>query len=114
MAKKPLARAIIPGYYDGMCWYCGSAVTDAEPIGRSLRCGDCGKDLRSCRNCRFFIPQSGGSCSESGTESQTDRERGNFCDWFGLNPKFKSPTQGEKNAQDKAAVARKAFEDLFS
>ncbi len=97
-----------------MCWYCGSAVKDAEPIGRSLKCEDCGKDIRSCRNCRFYLPETRGSCSETSAEAQSDTERGNFCDWYKLNPKFRSVTQGEKAARDNAGAARKAFEDLFS
>jgi hypothetical protein len=97
-----------------MCWYCGAAIKDAEPIGRSLTCEDCGKDLRSCRNCSFYLPKSSGSCAESNAEPQSERERGNFCDWYKLNPVFRSVTQGETSAQHKADNARKAFEDLFS
>jgi hypothetical protein len=97
-----------------MCWYCGFAVKDEEPIGRSLKCDDCGKDLRSCRNCRFYLPKSIGSCAESHAESQYETERGNFCDWYKLNPAFRVVTSGEKGAQDKADSARKAFDNLFS
>ncbi len=97
-----------------MCWYCGSAVKDEEPIGRSLKCEVCGRDLRSCRNCRFYLPEAQGSCSETNAEKQSDPERGNFCDWYKLNFKFKSVTPGEKAAQEGTLAARKAFEDLFS
>jgi hypothetical protein len=97
-----------------MCWYCGSAVKDAEPIGRSLKCEDCGKDLRSCRNCKFFLPKSSGSCAETNAEPVADSERGNFCDWYKLNPAFRVASAGEKAAQSKADSARKAFDDLFS
>ena len=97
-----------------MCWYCGSAITDSEPIGRSLACKDCGKDLRVCRNCRH-LRQTG--CAESvgsgGSEKPSDPERANFCDWFSLNPKFKEATAGQKKTMDAAASARSSFDNLF-
>ena len=97
-----------------MCWYCGSPITDPEPLGRSLMCLDCGKDLRSCRNCRHYRP---GSCAESQAEKLTETERANFCDWFSLNPLFKNTTAGEKKSIDAAtgasANAKSAFDDLF-
>lgn len=96
-----------------MCWYCGSAVLDAEPIGRSLRCPDCGKDLRSCRSCRFYLKGGRGDCSEAQAELVADKERGNFCDWFSLNPLFRGPTAGEGVAQGAAKNARASFDALF-
>ena len=93
-----------------MCWYCGSPITDAEPLGRSQRCLDCGKDLRSCRNCRHYLP---GGCAESQTEKTPEPDRANFCDWFSLNPRFKQATEGEKKSLNAAASAKSAFDDLF-
>lgn len=95
-----------------MCWYCGSPVTNEEPIGRSARCPDCGKDLRSCKNCRFFLPGSRGDCRESSAESQSDKERANFCDWFSLDGKFRSGGAGS-NEKEKAGASRAAFDNLF-
>jgi hypothetical protein len=97
-----------------MCWYCGSAITDEEPLGRSLRCETCGRDLRSCRNCRHFLAGSRGDCAESKAEMTADRERGNFCDWFSLNPVFRAAGQGQAKARDAASKARAAFDGLFS
>jgi len=96
-----------------MCWYCGSPVTYPEPLGRSLLCPECGKDLRSCRNCRHFLKQERG-CAESQAENPPDKERANFCDWFGLDPKLRAASQGEKKAQGAAAEAKAAFNKLFS
>jgi hypothetical protein len=96
-----------------MCWYCGSPVSEPQPIGRSQRCQDCGKDLRSCKNCRFFLPGAGGGCRESNTEPQADKERANFCDWFSLDEKFKVKSAGQKSDIDKAASSRAAFDNLF-
>ena len=101
-----------------MCWYCGSPITDPDPIGRSLRCQDCGKDLRSCKNCRFFLPGASlanntGSCKETSAEPQADRERANFCDWFSLDGKFRSQTAGQKKEINNAKTSREAFDNLF-
>ena len=96
-----------------MCWYCGSPVIDEEPFGRSLPCQSCGKDLRACKNCRFFLPGSRGDCSETNAEPQADKERANFCDWFSLDKKFRQQSGGQKNGQDKAAQAKAKFDDLF-
>ncbi|MCL2266851.1 MAG: hypothetical protein FWC17_03695 [Treponema sp.] len=98
-----------------MCWYCGSPVTDALPIGRSQRCQDCGKDLRSCRNCRFFLPGARGDCKESGAEPQHDKERANFCDWFSLDEeKYRVNSAGARsNNKETTDATRAAFDNLF-
>jgi hypothetical protein len=93
-------------------------VKEADPIGRSFRCPDCGKDLRSCKNCRHYLPGARGDCAESsvritGGEIPSDRERGNFCDWFSLDQKFRAVTGGDKSAVEKAAAAKTSFDDLF-
>jgi hypothetical protein len=93
-----------------MCWYCGSPVTDSEPLGRSLKCLDCGKDLRSCKNCRHYRKD---SCAESQAEKPSEPDRANFCDWFSLNPRFREATAGEKKSMNAAASAKSAFDDLF-
>jgi hypothetical protein len=96
-----------------MCWYCGSPITDPQPIGRSMRCENCGKDLRSCKNCHFFLPGARGDCRETNAEKQEDREQGNFCDWFSLDEKFRSQTAGKSKEMEKAESSKTAFNNLF-
>ena len=93
-----------------MCWYCGSPVANAEPLGRSLCCPDCGKDLRSCKNCRHYLKQ--GGCAEPQGENPSDKERANFCDWFGINPALREASSGEKG-RNAAGEAKAAFNKLF-
>ncbi|MCL2209984.1 MAG: hypothetical protein FWC19_01205 [Treponema sp.] len=100
-------------YNEPMCWYCGSPITNEQPIGRSACCPDCRKDLRSCRNCRFYLPGSGGGCRESSAEAQPDRERANFCDWFFLDEKYRRQSGRQQGDMEKAKVSRAAFDDLF-
>jgi hypothetical protein len=67
-------------------------------------------------NCRFFAPGSR-ECRESQAAAggmPADRETANFCDWFSLDPKYRSATKGQKKDRDKAASARSAFDNLFS
>ena len=97
-----------------MCWYCGSAINDPEPLGRSLLCTDCGKDLRSCRNCRHFRAT---GCTETQAEKLSEIEKSNFCDWFSLNPVYRTVTEGVKKSLDSKAAAsakaKSAFDELF-
>ncbi|MCL2879586.1 MAG: hypothetical protein FWF29_05005 [Treponema sp.] len=101
-------------YNRSMCWYCGEPVTDEDPIGRSLRCTKCGKDLRSCKNCRFYVTGSRGDCSESGAQPPADRELANFCDWFSLNPAYRTASAGKNKDREQAAKAKSAFDNLFT
>ncbi|MDR0596914.1 MAG: hypothetical protein LBG14_00185 [Treponema sp.] len=78
-----------------------------------MRCPECGKDLRVCRHCRFYLSGARGDCSESQADPPQDKERANFCDWFSLNARFRKESSGEKGARDGAASARAAFDDLF-
>lgn len=96
-----------------MCWFCGSPVRAEEPIGRSFRCEDCGKDLRVCKHCRFYLPGSRGDCSESSAEPPAEKDRANFCGWFSLNPACRQAAAGPRGELDKARAAKTAFEDLF-
>ena len=96
-----------------MCWYCGSPVTEPKPIGRSSRCADCGKDIRCCRSCRFFLSGAKGDCSETKAEPVADKDRANFCDWFSLDPKYRNKTAGHAKDMAKASAARSAFDGLF-
>jgi hypothetical protein len=67
-----------------------------------------------CRHCRFYLAGSKGDCAESHAEPPSDKERGNFCDWFSLDPRFRQASTGEKGARDKASSAKSAFDNLFS
>ena len=69
--------------------------------------------MRSCCNCRHYLPKEK-NCKESQGDNPSDKERANFCDWFGLNPLFKVVSTGEKSAQNAAGGAKEAFNKLFS
>jgi len=77
-----------------------------------MRCLNCGKDLRSCKNCRFFLSGARGDCRETSAEPQADKERANFCDWFSLDEKFRAQSAGNQN-KEKENSSREAFDNLF-
>jgi len=77
-----------------------------------MRCLKCGKDLRSCKNCKFFLSGARGDCRETSAEPQADKERANFCDWFSLDEKFRVQSAGNQN-KEKENASREAFDNLF-
>ena len=91
-----------------MCKKCGKPILVAE-ISRSTTCDNCGADLHSCINCKFYSPGSYYDCHESIDELVKDKERANFCDSFSV---LKGDFSG-KGSDDKAQSARDAFAALF-
>lgn len=91
-----------------MCRKCGKPILKSE-ITRSSTCDDCGADLHSCVNCRFYEPGAHYDCHETVDELVKDKERANFCDSFSV----KKDYGGAGNSADKASAARDAFAALF-
>ena len=54
-------------------------------IYRDDTCGQCGKSLRSCRNCLYYAPGRKYDCKEHIAEQVTDKESANYCDYFSPN-----------------------------
>ena len=92
-----------------MCWKCGKPLEISGTVSRSDVCPDCGADVCSCRNCRFYEPGSHYDCHENIDELVKDKERANFCGWFSLRKEFSadSAKSGQKND------AKNAFDSLF-
>ncbi len=67
------------------CFSCGRELscTDSRP-GRSEECPWCGRDVRVCRNCRFYDETAYNECREPLAERVVDKERANFCEYFEL------------------------------
>ena len=73
-----------------MCWKCGKPLVLNGTVSRSDVCPDCGADVRSCKNCRFYEPEAHYDCREMVDELVKDKERANFCGWFMLAPQDKA------------------------
>ena len=54
-----------------MCRKCGKPVLTAE-VYRTTVCADCGADLHSCINCKYYAPGSHYDCHETVDELVSD------------------------------------------
>ncbi|MDR1317970.1 MAG: hypothetical protein LBK13_13975 [Spirochaetales bacterium] len=78
---------------------------------RATLCASCGKELRICLNCAFYLPGSHWDCRENISDAVADKERANFCEWF--SPADSAQQNVQVSAQTKAKNARNEFEKLF-
>jgi hypothetical protein len=92
------------------CRHCGTAITLGEPIGREATCESCGRDLRSCRQCRHYDPKHSNQCRETEAELVLDKDRRNFCEFYALNP---APWTTPAAGADRERQARARLESLF-
>jgi hypothetical protein len=92
------------------CYFCHAELDDKLQVMRSSVCSSCGKDLKVCRNCRFYSPGSHWDCAETVDELVTDKEKANFCAYFVFR---ECKPEGDKKIKDREE-AKKAFKNLFS
>ena len=92
-----------------ICWKC-QKETDIEKPVRGDECPLCHADLHVCKACEFYESGAHNDCRESSAEFVSDKERGNFCDYFRASTKEVTGAGGI----DKAAAARDAFNSLFN
>ena len=90
-----------------MCYFCGHKF-DGDKVYRSTVCTQCGHELRSCVNCRFYDSGAHWECRETISEAVADKENANFCEFFSYEDKA-----GHNSGSDKAKAARNAFLRLF-
>jgi hypothetical protein len=100
-------------YHPPMCYHCGEAMEAGKKPGRSEACPTCGRDLRCCKNCRFYSPGAHWDCAETIPDPVADKERGNFCDYFSVDPKYLSKTPGKRGESPQGAKAKSDFDKLF-
>ena len=77
-------------------------------MGRQDTCPNCKRDLRCCKQCKFYDPNAYNECREVSAERIVDKERANFCDFFVV--------KGSKKAGgsiNRAKDAKMALENLF-
>ncbi len=89
------------------CAICGAGYE--APVYRNTLCPTCGKELKTCRNCRHFSPGAANDCREPVSEPVLDKDRATFCDWF---TPASDAGAGKDNSGDDGK-SRKAFSDLF-
>ncbi len=91
-----------------VCHRCGKELDAGDRVPRAATCLHCGSYLHCCLNCAFYDPHAHNQCREPQSEYVSDREKGNFCDFF----TFRGPGPNGKR-QEEDTKARKAWEELF-
>lgn len=91
-----------------ICHNCGTVIDDKLEIFRSTECPSCRKELKICKNCRFYSPGSKWDCHETIDEQVIDKERANFCSFF----KFKDRQSALNNKPGEKAKVE--FNKLFN
>ncbi|MBI4976182.1 MAG: hypothetical protein HZC28_01800 [Spirochaetes bacterium] len=64
------------------CFNCGREIPAKEKVMRGDVCPHCDRDVRVCRNCRFYEKGRHNDCTESAAELIRDKEHTNMCDFF--------------------------------
>lgn len=91
------------------CAFCRGVIEVNEKVGRRDTCPHCNRDLRCCKQCKFYDPNAYNECREVSAERIMDKERANFCDYF--------LPRGSKESgvrSNRARDAKQALEALFT
>ena len=89
-----------------ICWDCQFEIILIDKVVRADTCPSCNKDLRCCKNCRFWDPGAHNQCRENLTEYVPDREKANFCASFEIR-------QGKLGEGEDLAKAKSKLDALF-
>ncbi|MBW1767748.1 MAG: hypothetical protein JRJ65_11955 [Deltaproteobacteria bacterium] len=90
------------------CAFCGDVINIEKNVRRQDTCPRCNRDLRCCKQCKFYEPSAYNECREVSAERIVDKGRANFCDYFLL----KGSKEGG-GSFNRTKNAKKALEDLF-
>ena len=88
------------------CYSCDSELILIDKVVRQDTCPTCDKDLRCCKNCRFWDPGAHNQCRETISEYVPDREKANFCASFEIR-------KGKLGAPEDVNAAKSKLEGLF-
>lgn len=88
------------------CWSCNFEIVLIDKVVRADPCPSCDKDLRCCKNCRFWDPGAHNQCRENLAEYVPDREKANFCASFEIR-------KGKLNASEDVNAAKTKLDALF-
>lgn len=77
------------------CHKCQSVQDLLKPYSRRAECSACGSDLHVCLCCENYSEGSNKSCKEPISEEVREKDRANFCDYFGPVVKAGSATRKE-------------------
>jgi hypothetical protein len=94
------------------CNKCGQIRHSLGELTFVDTCANCGADLHTCGNCRFFDATTMWECRENITVRVVGKQAGNQCTFF--QPKIVKDLSADKGKQPMSETdARKAFDALF-
>jgi hypothetical protein len=88
------------------CVFCGEEINLNDRVSRNDTCPHCGRDIRCCKQCKFYDPHAYNDCREVSAERVVDKERANFCDYY-------VPAGSALGKVNTKQEARNALESLF-
>jgi hypothetical protein len=91
-----------------VCYACGQEVPFPAKISRQEICPHCRADLHCCLNCQFYDQYAENKCHEPSADWVSDREKNNFCDFFGFRD-----SRAANEGIGKQKEARAKLESLF-
>jgi hypothetical protein len=81
------------------CWKCAKTLgEEAKKIGFRTVCPNCGIDLHTCTNCKYYTLGKPNDCAVPGTDYVRDREANNFCEDFKIKAKTEPPKKSNFNS----------------
>ena len=91
------------------CIFCGEEIQmgGKVEVGRQDTCARCNRDLRCCKQCKFYDPSAYNDCKEVSAERILEKERANFCDFFLL--RGSKVAGGSLNRRKEAKMALEAL-----
>jgi hypothetical protein len=92
------------------CAFCRGTLEIDGMVERRDTCPHCNKDLRCCKQCKFYDQGAFNACREVQAQRIIDKERANQCDYFVLRG---SKGVGGGGSATRVKDARKALEALF-
>jgi hypothetical protein len=107
--KKKRKSVVDVGGKKMNCSFCHETLDITGKVSRSDTCPHCDRDLRCCKQCKFFDPSAYNECREVVAERITDKDRANFCDYYVIRG---SKGKGSGSA-NRTKEAKQALEDLF-
>ncbi|MCD6561924.1 MAG: hypothetical protein J7L16_09245 [Deltaproteobacteria bacterium] len=64
------------------CAFCKQKIYIKGIVSRTDTCPKCNRDLRCCKQCKFYDSHAYNECKEIAAERIVDKERSNFCEYF--------------------------------
>jgi len=91
-----------------VCAFCNKKIRTHGKVSRQDVCPHCNRDLRCCKQCKYYDQSAYNECKEVAAERIIDKERANFCDFF-----VPKGSVGGGGSFNRTKEAKEALEALF-